>query len=323
MRVTMGTGLGLVALAAILVAIPGCGPKEGAGDIVRIGYQKWSTYSILRASGELERVFAARGWRVEWAEFSAGPPLLEALNAGSIDLGHAGDSPPVFAQAAGVPFLYIAASSPSPESSAVLVREGSAVRTPPDLKGKRVGFTKGTSAHTMILRVLEKHGFTAADITPVYLPPADGRAALEAGAVDAWSVWDPYLAAAEHGGGVRRLVGGTGYVTGREYYMAARRFADDRRDVVRVFLGELARVKTWAKARPDEVNRMLAQQTGMDPAVVALAEARRNRYDTGPVTAELVADQQALADRYAKIGLLPHRIDIRSAVADIPFGGTD
>ncbi|MBN9523876.1 aliphatic sulfonate ABC transporter substrate-binding protein [bacterium] len=317
----MVSGAALLVLIAGLVAVPGCAPK--ADGVVRVGYQKWSTYSILKSSGELETAFAARGWRVEWVEFSAGPPLLEALNAGSIDLGHAGDSPPLFAQAAGVPFVYVAASSPSPESSAVLVPDDSPLRAAADLKGKRVGFTKGTSAHTLILRVLEKHGLTPNDITAVYLPPADGRPALQAGAIDAWAAWDPYLAAAEHGGGVRRLFSGTGYIGGREYYFAARSFADAHRDVVRAFVAELVRVKNWARARPDEVNRLLAEQTGLAAAAVALAESRRNRYDTGPVTPDLVRDQQALADRYADLGLLPHRIEVQAAVADIPVGGVE
>jgi sulfonate transport system substrate-binding protein len=238
-------------------------------------------------------------------------------------LGHAGDSPPLFAQAAGVPFVYVAASSSSPESSAIVVRNESAVRDPRDLKGKRIGFVKGSSAHTLVVRVLEKSGLTVADVTPVYLAPADARAALEGGGIDAWSIWDPYLAAAEVGGGVRRVADGRGHVAGREYYFAARSFAETRPDVVRAFFTELVRVKDWAKVRPGEVNRMLADQTGIALGAVEKAESRRNRYDTGPITDALVAEQQALADRYVELGLLPHPIDVRAAVVSIPFGGKE
>ncbi len=323
MRHRISPLLWLVMLSAGIILLPGCSSNGGLENVIRIGYQKWGTYSILKASGRLERAFEARGVRVEWVEFPAGPPLLEALNAGSIDLGHAGDSPPLFAQAAGVPLVYIAVSSSSPESSAILVLDSSDIRVVADLKGKRVGFTKGTSGHTMVVRVLEKHGLTVGDITPVYLPPADGRVALESGAIDAWSIWDPYSAAAENAGGVRRLVGGSGFVTGREFYFASRKALDEHRDVVRAFLGELLRVKNWAKEHRAEVNQLLAEQTKLDPVAVTLAENRRNRYDTGPLTAELVADQQALADRYVELGLLPHRIEVREAIVDIPFGGTE
>ncbi|OWK40147.1 aliphatic sulfonate ABC transporter substrate-binding protein [Fimbriiglobus ruber] len=315
----------LLLLVGTLAAPAGCSPSgDGAnGTALRIGYQKWGTYSLLKASGALEPKMREHGLTVEWVEFPAGPPLLEALNAGSLDLGHAGDSPPLFAQAAGVPFAYIAASSASPESSAVVVRNDSTILGPRDLKGKRIGFVKGSSAHTLVVRVLEKASLAVGDITPVYLSPADARAALEGGSVDAWSIWDPYLAAAEVGGGVRRVASGREYVTGREYYFASRVFADRRPEVVRDFLTELTRVKDWAKVRTAEVNRMLADQTGIALGAVEKAESRRNRYDTGPITDELVTEQQLLADRYVELGLLPHKIDVKTAVVRIPFGGKE
>jgi sulfonate transport system substrate-binding protein len=310
-------------LIASVTALPvGCGSSDRAvpNDVVRIGYQKWGTYSLLKASGELEPKLGAVGLRVEWVEFPAGPPLLEALNAGSLDLGHSGDSPPLFAQAGGVPFVYVAASSPSPESSALVVRADAPIQVVGDLRGKRIGFVKGSSAHTLVVRALEKNGLTLGDVTPVYLAPADAHAALEGGGIDAWSIWDPYLAAAEINGGVRRVVDGHGYVAGREYYFASRAFAEQRPDVLQIFLNELTRVKDWAKSRPGEVNRMLADQTGIALSAVEKAESRRNRYDTVPMSEELAAEQQAIADRYVDLGLLPHKIDVRSAITRVSFG---
>jgi len=312
-------------VAVALAALPtGCGSADRArGGALRVGYQKWGTYSLLKASGALEAKAREFGLSVEWVEFPAGPPLLEALNAGGLDIGHAGDSPPLFAQAAGVPFVYVAASSPSPESSAIVVRDGSPVRAPADLKGKRIGFVKGASAHTLVVRVLEKNGLAVGDITPVYLAPADARAALEGGGIDAWSIWDPYLAAAEVSGGVRRVADGRGYVTGREFYFASKAFAEQRPDVLRAFLTELTRVKDWAKDRPAEVNRLLADQTGIAIGAIEKAESRRNRYDTGPITEALIAEQQTIADRYVELGLLPNTIDVRAAVSRLPFGGKE
>jgi sulfonate transport system substrate-binding protein len=321
----IGRTCALVVGVAVAALPTGCGSPGGVapGEVLRIGYQKWGTYSLLKASGALEPKMREHGLRVEWVEFPSGPPLLEALNAGSLDVGHAGDSPPLFAQAAGVPLVYIAASSDSPESSAVVVRTDSAVREPRDLKGKRVGFVKGSSAHTMVVRVLEKNGLAVSDVTPVYLAPADARAALEGGGIDAWSIWDPYLAAAEVAGSARRIADGRGYVAGREYYFASKPFAEQRPEVVRAFLDELTRVKDWARERPGDVNRMLADQTGIAIGAIETAESRRNRYDTKPFTDALAAEQQAIADRYVELGLLPHKIDVRAAVANIPFGGKE
>jgi sulfonate transport system substrate-binding protein len=169
------------------------------------------------------------------------------------------------------------------------------------------------------MRVLEKNGLSLADIEPVYLAPADARAALEGGGIDAWSIWDPYLAAAEAGGEVRRIVSGKGYVAGREYYFATRSIVSQRPEIVRVFLAEMRRVKDWAKTRPGEVNLMLAEQTGIALGAIEKAESRRNRYDTRPITDDVISEQQGIADRYLELGLLPHSIIVRDAVAFIPF----
>jgi sulfonate transport system substrate-binding protein len=157
---------------------------------------------------------------------------------------------PPAAQAADIPFVYFAASSASPESSGILVKRDSNMREANDLRGRRVGFAKGTSAHTLVLHFLEKNHLSLSDIVPVYLAPADGRVALEAGSIDAWSVWDPYLAAAERQGGFREVSSGRGYVEGREFYLASRRIADSHPERLKEFLDELVRVKAWAKARP-------------------------------------------------------------------------
>jgi sulfonate transport system substrate-binding protein len=303
-------------LAALtLTAYNGCASaQKHPTETLRIGYQKWGTFSILKVSGKLAEAFQAKGVRIEWTEFSAGPPLFEALNAGSIDLGHTGDSPPLFAQAADIPFVYFGASSSSPEGSAILVKRDSHIRRAADLRGRKIGFGKGTSAHTMVLRYLEKNGLALSDVIPVYLPPADGRVALESGSIDAWSIWDPFLAAAEQVDGYRALASGTGYVEGREYYFATRRIATDQPERLKEFLIALKQVKAWARERPDEVNRFLAADTGIPIAAVAVAEARRKRYDTQAVTAELIQSQQSLADRYFELGLLPKKIDVRAAV---------
>ena len=309
----------LSTLAAVaLTTLQGCASKAARPtETLRIGYQKWGTFSILKASGKLAKAFEPKGVRLEWIEFPAGPPLLEALNAGSLDLGHSGDSPPLFAQAADIPFVYFAASSASPQSSAILVKLESDIRKPADLLGRRIGFAKGTSAHTMVLRLLEKNGLPFSGIVPVYLSPADGRAALEAGSIDAWSIWDPYLAAAEQAGGYRALSTGEGYVDGREYYFASRQVAERRPHRLQEFLTEMKLVKSWAKQRPDEVNRYLAAETGLPLQAVALAESRRNRYDTQAVTGDLIASQQSLADRYLELGLLPRRIDVKAAILEL------
>jgi sulfonate transport system substrate-binding protein len=307
----------------VLLSLAGCDRRAGERiSTLRIGYQKWGTFSILKASGKLDEAFRPKGIKLEWTEFPAGPPLFEALNAGSIDIGHAGDSPPLFAQAANIPFVYFAVSSSSPESSGILVKNGSAIHTAADLRGRRVGFAKGTSAHTMVLFYLEKNGMAFSDITPIYLPPADGRAALESGAIDAWAIWDPYFAMTQQIGGYRPLTSGRGFVDGREFYFASRRVMETQPQLVTDFRTQLESIKNWAMTHKDDVNRFLAADTGIPQSAVSLAESRRNRYQTQSLTPEVITSQQALADRYFKLGLLPRQIDVKADVWNVtPDGG--
>ena len=185
-------------LAAVLAAAVSLGAiSQASADTLRIGYQKYGTLVLLRADGSLDKRLAEKGVDVRWTEFPAGPQLLEGLNVGSVDFGTTGETPPVFAQAAGADLLYVAHEPPAPLSEAILVPKDSPLKTAADLKGKRVAFNKGSNVHYLLVRALEDAGLSINDVTPVYLAPADARAAFERGSVDAWVIWDPFQAAAE------------------------------------------------------------------------------------------------------------------------------
>ena len=155
---------------------------------MRVGYQKYGNLLLLKTSGLFEDKVKPLGATVEWREFGAGPALMEALAAGAIDFGTAGETPPVFAQAAGAPFAYIGAEPPAPAGEAILVRDGSPIGTLADLRGRRIAFNKGSNVHYLFVRAIAKAGLGLADVTPVYLAPPDGRAAFERGSVDAWAI---------------------------------------------------------------------------------------------------------------------------------------
>jgi sulfonate transport system substrate-binding protein len=299
----------------------GCNGHDSVGPalkVLRVGYQKGGVFSLLKSQQTLERRLEPLGIQVEWLQFPAGPPLLEALNAGSIHIGHTGDSPPLFAQAAGVAFKYVGASTPSPASSAILAGKNSGVRELAGLRGKKVGFTKGSSAHTLVLRALPSVGLSIHDIESVYLSPSDARAALEAVAIDAWAIWDPYLAAIENEQEVCVLVRGEGLVSGREFYLASAELLNGRRDLVEAFLAELERTKKWASSRPREVAEFQAEQIGMPVRAMDLAERRRGRYGAESNAAALIAEQQRIADEFFAGGLLPRTIAVQEAFELVP-----
>ncbi len=183
-----------LATAASVALSPGAQAQADTKEI-RIGYQKNGVLVITRQREALENHFKPQGISVKWVEFSSGPPMMEAMNVGSVDYGAVGDSPPIFAQAAGAAIVY-AAAQPIINGSGILVPQNSAIRTIADLKGKRVGFTKGSSAHNVVIQTLEKAGLTYDDITPVYLTPPDAGPAFANGGIDAWAIWDPYFAIA-------------------------------------------------------------------------------------------------------------------------------
>src|SRR5580658_1096526 len=189
---------------------------------LRIGYQKSNVLlNLIRVRKLLEQKLEP-DVHVVWQEFPAGPQLLEGLNIGSIDFGCTGEVPPVFAQAADAPLLYVLSERAGPATEAIVVRSDSPIKTVADLKGKRVALNKASNVHYLLVRAIEKAGLSWGDIEPVYLTPADGRAAFESGRVDAWAIWDPYYAQTVDAGQARLLADGTGLVENRGYYLATR-----------------------------------------------------------------------------------------------------
>lgn len=195
-----------------------------------------------------------------------------------------------------------------------MVAEDSPIRTLADLKGRRIAFTKGSSAHTMVLRALAQVGLTLADVQPAYLSPADGRAAMQSGVVDAWSIWDPYLALAEQDGGLRLLAGGEGLVAGREFYLASPDFKNSRPEMLALLIRELHKSRQWAAENPEETIALLASLASVDARVAERAGKRTGRYGAETDAAVIISEQQQLAEDYFSLGLLPSRIDVRSAV---------
>jgi sulfonate transport system substrate-binding protein len=309
-RRTLGT------LFAAAIAAPFAGPARafaaGAPRELRIGYQKYGTLTLLKGRGTLERRLAAQNIAVKWTEFPAGPALLEGLNVGSIDFGTVGEAPPIFAQAAGANLVYVGNEPPSPESEAIVVPQHSALRSVSELKGKKVVLNKGSNVHYLLVKALEKAGVDYRAVQTVYLPPAEARAAFERGAVDAWVIWDPFLAAAEKQLGARVLADGRGLVANHQFYLAARPFAEQYPDVVRAVLDELAKVDEWGRAHQQEVAGILATQTGLPVDVVALA-ARRYAYGVKAVTPDVLAAQQKIADTFHGLKLIPKPIVVRDA----------
>lgn len=299
--------------AAALTALPSL-HAQAPQRVLRVGNQK-GLLNILKGRGTLEQRLAPLGVKVTWTEFTAGPVQLEALNVGSIDFGDVGEAPPIFAQAAGAPLAYVAATPPRPASEALLLPKDSPIRSVADLKGKKVAYNKGSNVQYFLVKLLQKHGLKYDDVQSVFLPPADARAAFERGAVDAWVIWDPFLAAAEVALGARILADATGVVNNRGYLFSSLDYARQNADVIKVLIEELDRVDQWATANRGALAGELSTLWGLPRPAVDKAVAR-SVYGTGAITKAILQEQQAIADTFFDLKLIPKRINLLDAAVN-------
>ncbi|WP_172196558.1 sulfonate ABC transporter substrate-binding protein [Niveibacterium sp. COAC-50] len=300
-----------LALAAALVAPAAL--AEYNPKLLRIGFQKSaSVLSLLKAQGTVEKQLAGKGLEIKWVEFPAGPQLLEGLNVGSIDFGYVGEAPPIFAQAAGANFVYVGYELPAPAAEAVLVPKASPIRSVTDLKGKKIGLNKGSNVHYLLVKLLEKHGLKYSDVQPVFLPPADARAAFERGAIDAWVIWEPFQSAAEKQVDARILADGQGVVYNHAFFLAEREFAEKRADVIRILFDEAHKLGQQIKKDTRAAAAQLTTLQGLDPAVI---EQALNRYNLSvrPIDDAVLAEQQKLADTFYDLKLIPKAIQVKDA----------
>ncbi|WP_321877935.1 sulfonate ABC transporter substrate-binding protein [Burkholderia cepacia] len=306
-----GAAAGLAGLAlGPLAGLPA--HAQDSGTRLRVGFQKYGNFVVLKARGTLEKRLASQGVTVQWLEFPAGPQLLEGLNAGAIDVGTVGETPPIFAQAGGIDFVYIGNEPPAPQGEAIVVLPDSPIRNVAQLRGKKVAFNKGSNVHYLLVKALEHAGLTYADIQPIYLTPADARAAFVQRNVDAWVIWDPYLAAAERQIGARVIANGEGLVRNTQYYLAARKYAAAHPQVLRALLDEVDAVDRWARDHVAEVAAQLSPLVGLDAPTLEVA-LKRAGYGVQPISDATLAYQQNIADAFSALKLIPGKLSVASA----------
>lgn len=297
-----------------VAALPAWPAQAADAKTLRIGYQKSSTLTLfLKSRGILEKALAPQQVAVQWHDFTSGLPLLEALNIGALDLSaDVADAVPPFAFAAGAKLTYYAIETPSPTAQAIVVRKDSTITSVAQLKGRKIGFSKGAGAHYLLLEALGQAGLSIRDIEPAYLNPADGRSAFENGAIAAWVVWDPFLAAVQRQSGARILVDGTRIAAYRRFYLAATPFAQQHPEVLRRVYEELQQAGDWVKKNPAAAAEWHAPVLGLDAATVAAANERRS-YAVRPVDPESLAEQQRIADAFSNAQILPRRIAVQES----------
>lgn len=301
------------ALAGSLLGTLAAGPAR-AGRTVKLSYQRSSSLlTILKARGTLEERLGAQGFGVSWHLFTK---VIEPMNTGAVDL-HAdvADAVPIFTQSAGAPLTFYAMEAASPRAEAIIVPEESSIRTIADLKGCRVGVSKGSGCHFILAGALQRAGLPFSEIRPAYLEAADGLAAFERGDIEAWSIWDPFLAIVQAKRPVRVLADATGLSSYNRYYTVNTAFAAEHPGIVATVFSALVEAGLWVKGNPKEAVALLAPIWGdLPPEVVATVNARRS-YAVRPVDRAALSEQQAIADTFFEAGLIPRRLD----ATDVPL----
>jgi sulfonate transport system substrate-binding protein len=302
----------LISTASLAVAGATPARAEALREL-RVGYQKTAIPLVVKAQKRLEQRFEPLGVTVKWVEFAFGPPLLEAVSAGAIDYGYTGDAPPIFAQAAHAAIAYVAVIPARGYGQAIVVPAESPARTLADLKGKRIGVAKGSSAHNLLVSALESENIAWTDIEPIYLAPADAASAFSRGAIDAWSIWDPFYAIAELKQKARPLPIDPKATVQNSFFLANRDFLAKHADVVAAVNEEIAKATTWASDHRDAVAALWADASGVDIAAQKRS-VDRTEFGFGPLTDAIVTQQQAVADRFQRLGLIPAPIVVRDII---------
>lgn len=301
-----------VLISALGAGLAACGPKSATtGGPIRIGTQRGGVLLIAKSRGLSASELAGTASGVEWIEFPSGPPMIEALAAGALDLGLMGESPPIFAQAAGAGIVYAAVQPVTGASQAIITPKGSAITNLAELRGKKVAFTKGSASHLFTIVALRSAGLTLTDVQATHLAPGEAMAAFSAGAIDAWAVWDPFYALALAQGG-RELTTADGLFETNAFYVASRRFAEERPEALRALLDALAAQAAWGNAHRDAYGDLFAKATGLPPAIAQTMQ-RRGSLAVDPVAEPVLALQQEAADIFLEAGALPAAVKVREA----------
>lgn len=304
--------LSITAIAGLVAtSLVACSPA-GAQDItLQVGDQIAGTEKILTAAGELDDL----PYDITWSTFTSGPPQIEALNAGQIDFAITGNTPPIVGGLTDTKVL--SAYSNEAKGDAILIPQGSDIKSVADLKGKSVAVARGSSAHGHLILQLEKAGIDPGNLDINFLQPSDSKSAFESGQVDAWAVWDPYTAIAEVGGAVP-LITAEGVSNGYGFGVASdKALADDpRSEAIDDLLGRIDRAYQWTKDNPEEWAKIFAEETGTEKAAAEI-NTRSTRL---PIALDqtVIDSQNDLIGAFERAGVLPESFDFADQV-DVRF----
>ncbi|MEH2090328.1 MAG: aliphatic sulfonate ABC transporter substrate-binding protein [Nostoc sp.] len=287
------------------------GSNNSKPKLIRLGFTSFG--DLTREKGVIEKRLAPLGVDVSWSKFISGPPLLEALSVGSLDGGQVGETPPIFAQAAGNNLVYLVnIPAGTGESYGIIVPKDSSIKTVADLKGKKVAYARGTALTYFLAKALEEVGLKFNDVQGVNLTVADGQSAFLNKTVDAYVAIDPTLIKLQQEGTIRVLRDAQGIKTPGSFYLAAREFASNNLELFKAILEEYYQVGEWANQNRRSAAEILAPKLKVDVPTMETMLSRR-KYDMQPINEQVLRDQQQVADLLYQLKIVPKQVDVREA----------
>jgi sulfonate transport system substrate-binding protein len=315
------------ALTAAALVLTACGnnDKTGNEDAVSDGKVDLSKVTLIvgdQKGTSAQDILHAAGledtpYKIEWKEFTSGPPMLEALNSNAIHVGQVGNTPPIFAAAAGGEFKVVQAITYTGQGDAIVVPKGSPITDVSQLKGKKVAVAEGSSANYNLLAQLQKAGLKYSDVEVENLQPADALAAFTAGHIDAWAIWEPFTSQAEVAEGGTVIATGDGVVNGYGFHVASDNAISDpaTKAALSDYLKRITEAQLWASEHPDEWATVWAQGTGLDATITAAASVKRP-VTVLPIDQTILDSEQEMADAFFDNGLIPNEVDLKDFFTD-------
>lgn len=276
---------------------------------LRIGDQKGGNRSLLEAAGLTKDL----PYKIQWSEFPAAAPILEAINAGALDVGHTGDLAFLSVYANGSPIKAIGGVRANADTQAILVRNDSPIKTAADLKGKRLAGTRGGWGQFLIDATLEKAGYKITDATFAPLGPVDAKIALVAGSIDGWAVWEPYVSYAVLKDNARVVADGAGLTPTLTFIIASDQAIATKREAISDFLRRLDKARNWSREHIEDYAKNTAELTKLPEDVLVRAYKAQ---DTRPIAIDdgVVKEFQEASDRATRYGILSKQVDVSKAV---------
>ena len=281
---------------------------------LNIGDQKGTgAEALLQAAGLINKLpFKAR-----WSDFTSGPPMLQAMGSGSVDIGGVGDAPPVFAAAGGEKVTIVGARTAGPNGSALVVPKNSSITSISQLKGKKIAVAQGSSANYHLLTVLNKAGLTTKQVTLDYLQPADALAAFNSGHVDAWDIWSPYIEQVTAQNGAKIVVNGSGYGSNYSFEVASQAAVADKAKsaAIRDYLKILNQAYVWSDTHTATWAKLWGDATGLPDSIMSKA-ATDAINKPAVINSSVVAGEQQLVTNFYKAGLIPTQVKMSDFTTD-------